>query len=105
MSEELRIMKPEESQKWRNAYPDKGRLTNHQLAKLSEPGRRLEEYWRKYLPKMYNSLADQGELHETVMAESYRLFEMMLRLMRQGLHEDQAWEVVNAEIYGTPAET
>ena len=74
-------------------------ITDAQYNSLSVIGKKIHSYWKDFKPKMYQEMHKEGTLWETLSSEDSRLFEMMCDLMQQGLAEDQAWEIVKAEIY------
>ena len=74
------------------------RLTKEQYNSLNPMAMELHEYWRKYKPKMYNELADSGQLWSLIQSEGNRLNEMVIQLTPQiGLAG--AKEMARAEIY------
>ena len=80
-------------------------ITEKQYNHLSNIGREIHEYWMKYKPTMYQEMHEAGTLWEIISSEDNRLLEMMCSLItEQGLAEDQAWEIIRAEIYVDPEE-
>ena len=63
-------------------------------------GRELHDYWKKWKPELYKELEQNGTLWPILQSEGYRLDEMIIDLMQQGLSEDMAKEIARAEIYG-----
>ena len=101
---EKKYLSKEQSQTALQSYPKGGRVKQADLFRLTEPGRRLEEYWRMYLPRMYNQMANEGTLLKTLQSQGQRLFDLMLQQMRNGLDESQAWELANEEIFSLKPE-
>ena len=63
-------------------------------------GWELHDYWKKWMPELYKELEQSGQLWPILQSEGYRLDEMIIDLMQQGMSEDMAKEVARAEIYG-----
>ena len=75
-------------------------ITEAQYNSLSPIGREIHEYWMKHKPKMYREMYNEGTLWEILSNEDKRLDEMMCDLISVNrLAEDQAREIVRAEIY------
>ena len=77
----------------------KSLLTKEQTQELGIMGLDQNDYWRKYLPKMYKSLAESGELFPLLKRRNDRMEEMMQDLMNQGLYENEAREYINEIMY------
>ena len=77
----------------------KRRITNEQLGSLTYPGKVQEKYWREFLPKMYNELADEGKLYEILKFNGDMLSEMMEEQIDKGLDPAGAMELVLDDIY------
>ena len=75
-------------------------ITEAQYSSLTPIGREIHEYWMKFKPKMYKEMHREGTLWETLSNEDKRLDEMMCDLVSVNrIAEDQAREIVRAEIY------
>lgn len=82
-----------------------GRLTREEYYSLTQEGMEQADYWQKYLPTMYNEMADEGSLLERLRMRGERLHEEMQDLMGQGLNELEAREFIKQTIYELPPET
>ena len=77
----------------------KSLLTKEQRNQLGILGIEQDDYWRKYLPKMYKSKAEDGTLFQSLLYRNNEMEEMMQDLMSQGLYENEAREYVNEIMY------
>ena len=74
-------------------------LTKEQESELGSLGWEQNEYWRKYLPKMYKAKAEDGTLFQSLKERNDWMEQMMQDLMSQGLYENEAREYVNEIMY------
>ena len=75
-------------------------ITMDQYRSLNPIGKEIHDYWMKWKPKMYRELNEMGRLWAVLSSENNRLNEMMIELVvEQRLAEDQAREIIRAEIY------
>lgn len=77
----------------------KSLLTKEQRSQLGSLGLEQDDYWRKYLPKMYKSKAEDGTLFQSLLYRNNEMEEMMQDLMSQGLYENEAREFINEMMY------
>ena len=74
-------------------------ITAEQYDSLTVIGREIHRYWKQFKPKMYQEMHREGTLWEVLQSEDLRLHEMMCEMIQQGMTENEAMEVVRAEIY------
>ena len=72
-----------------------------QYYQMTEIGRELYDYWKKFKPKMFREMEQTGTLWEILTSEDNRLSEMVIDLIHHGMSVDQAMDVARAEIYET----
>ena len=77
----------------------KSLLTKEQRNQLGSLGLEQDDYWRKYLPKMYKSKAEDGTLFQSLLYRNNEMEEMMQDLMSQGLYENEEREFINEMMY------
>ena len=78
-------------------------LTEQEYAKLPYVGRVMADYWTEWLPKTCQHLLKEGEnLAEFFDRKGNEDADLQMDLMRQGMSEDGAWEIVKEEIFLPP---
>ena len=77
----------------------KSLLTKQQSQQLGILGIEQDDYWRKYLPKMYKSKAEDGTLFQSLLYRNNEMEQQMQDLMAQGLYENEAREFINETMY------
>ena len=77
----------------------KSLLAKEQRNQLGILGIEQDDYWQKYLPKMYKRMAENGTLFQSLLYRNNEMEEMMQDLMGQGLYENEAREYVNEIMY------
>ena len=77
----------------------KSLLTKEQESQLGCMGLEQNDYWRKYLPKMYKSMAEKGTLFDSLKYRDQEMEQQMQDLMAQGLYESEAREFINETMY------
>ena len=85
------------------AKPWKKYLTEQEYKALPYVGQVMADYWTEWLPKTCRRLQSEGEnLAEFFDRKGNEFSDMQLELMRQGVSEDGAWEIVKEEIFLPP---
>ena len=79
-------------------------LTEEQYWSLTYPGRVMADYWTEWLPKTSKKMHAEETLYPHLKAEGEKLLDLQVDLMRSGMAEDGAWEVVKEEIFSLPTE-
>ena len=78
-------------------------LTEQEYKNLPYVGRVMADYWAEWLPKTCQRLLKEGEnLAAYFDRKGNEFADMQIDLMRQGMSEDGAWEVVKEEIFLPP---
>ena len=76
-------------------------LTEEQYTHLCYEAKRLHDYWREWRPALYNEAAKDGDLYELVSSKGERMMDEILDLMRRGLTESEAREIVWEDEYAS----
>ena len=65
----------------------------------------IKAHWRKYRPKMYCQLEQEGKLDQSLHEASERTGQAFAQLVENGLEPPSAWEAVREEWAFLPAES
>ena len=78
-------------------------MTEEEYRSLSYLGRVMADYWTDWLPKTCKSKMQEGEnLAEFFQKKAEELSDEQYELMRGGMSEDGAWEIIKEEIFLPP---
>lgn len=66
---------------------------------LNSLGWKLHDHLKKYRPKMFQSLKDEGRLNQYLLDRQTSLDEQLTNLEHQGLYPHEARELLRDEIY------
>jgi tRNA A58 N-methylase Trm61 len=65
---------------------------------LNSLGWQIHDHLKKYRPKMFQDLKQQGKLKQTVEAMQNQASATMASLEDQGLYHHEAWEIVKDDV-------
>ena len=77
-------------------------MTKEEYDSLPHMGRVMADYWTDWLPKSCKELQAEGRLVPFFDKMGNSLADEQVDLMRQGLSEDMAWEIVKEKIFLPP---